>query len=50
MKCDFDHMKGPGSTSHDATNAAKRGLNEALRTGENLKNQATSSAENVPFI
>ncbi|XP_074310296.1 uncharacterized protein LOC141646226 [Silene latifolia] len=39
---------GSGSHSHqDVTNAAKRGLNEALRTGENLKNKATSTAEDM---
>ncbi|KAL9233487.1 hypothetical protein vseg_008478 [Gypsophila vaccaria] len=39
---------GSGSHSHhDVTNIAKRGLNEALRTGENLKDKATSTTEDL---
>ena len=37
-------MKGGSHLPQDATNVAKRGLNEAIRIGENLTNNA---AENV---
>ncbi|KAK9735786.1 hypothetical protein RND81_04G227600 [Saponaria officinalis] len=39
---------GSGSHSHqDVGSIAKRGLNEALRTGENLKNKAASTTEDI---
>uniref|UniRef100_A0A803L4D4 Uncharacterized protein n=1 Tax=Chenopodium quinoa TaxID=63459 RepID=A0A803L4D4_CHEQI len=40
-------LKGSGSTTQDAASAAKQGLNEAMRTDENLKDQAASTTENI---